>query len=196
MGPQEIKTAVEDARQGDREAFGKLVRHYQRRVFLCAMRVVLNEEDANDVAQEAFVRAYRAIDRFDGRSEFFTWLYRIVVNVALNHRRANKRKPTVSLDSGASGVLSAALKQQAAGNTQREAELRQAVGDVRHALGELPDSLRATVALVIFDGLSYAETAKVLEVSQGTVAWRVHEARKRLRQILEKHLDGVEVDDR
>ena len=193
MGPQEIKTAVQRARQGDRDAFGKLVRHYQRRVFLCALRVVLNEEDAHDVAQEAFVRAYRAIDRFDGRSEFFTWLYRIVVNVALNHRRASKRKPTQSLDSV---VLPPALAEQAGGDAQKAVELRQTVADVRQALGDLPESLRATVALVIFDGLSYVETAKVLEVSQGTVAWRVHEARKRLREQLARHLDGVEVDNR
>src|SRR5436190_19419830 len=81
---------IERARSGDRQAFGQLVVLYQRRVYATARRMVGGHADADDVSQEAFLRAYRGLKGFDGRADFFTWLYRIVVNVALNHIRAGK----------------------------------------------------------------------------------------------------------
>ncbi|MBC7978844.1 MAG: sigma-70 family RNA polymerase sigma factor, partial [Myxococcales bacterium] len=79
------------ARQGDRAAFGRLVRRYQRRVYAAALHILGNHSDADDATQEAFVRAYRALAMFDGRADFFTWLYRIAVNTALNALRSAKR---------------------------------------------------------------------------------------------------------
>src|SRR5262245_20971720 len=83
---------LDRARAGDRQAFGKLVETYQKRVYATARRMVGRHADADDVAQEAFLRAWRGLKSFDGRADFFTWLYRIVVNVALNHLRTGQRK--------------------------------------------------------------------------------------------------------
>src|SRR5688500_5789797 len=82
---------LDRARQGDREAFGRLVRRHQRRVYAAALHILGNHSDADDVTQESFVRAYRGLATFDGRADFFTWLYRITVNTALNALRSDKR---------------------------------------------------------------------------------------------------------
>src|SRR6267143_1029753 len=89
MGDEE--TDLDRARQGDREAFGRLVRRHQRRVYAAALHILGNHSDADDVVQETFVRAFRGLQGFDGRSDFFTWLYRITVNTALNALRGGKR---------------------------------------------------------------------------------------------------------
>src|SRR6266508_6473994 len=91
---------VERAKRGDREAFAALVRKHQKRVYSTAFHITGNHGDADDVAQEAFIRAYRGLPRFDGRADFFTWLYRIVVNVALNAVRARKRNAAEPLETG------------------------------------------------------------------------------------------------
>src|SRR5258706_13793592 len=91
---------VERAKRGDREAFAALVRKYQRRVYSTAFHITGNHGDADDVAQEAIIRAFRGLPRFDGRSDFFTWLYRIVVNMALNAVRARKRAAAEPLEVG------------------------------------------------------------------------------------------------
>src|SRR5258706_12843550 len=94
---------VERAKRGDREAFAALVRKYQRRVYSTAFHITGNHGDADDVAQDAFIRAFRGLPRFDGQSAFFTWLYRIVVNVALNVVRARKRNASEPLEAGGPG---------------------------------------------------------------------------------------------
>src|SRR3954463_12852671 len=91
---------LDRARQGDREAFGRLVRRHQRRVYAAALHITGNHSDADDVAQEAFVRAYKGLATFDGRSDFFTWLYRITVNTALNQLRSGKRTTALGAKSG------------------------------------------------------------------------------------------------
>src|ERR1700733_10624108 len=89
------------ARQGDREAFGRLVRRHQRRVYAATLHILGNHSDADGAAQDAFVRAYRGLATFDGRADFFTWLYRIAVNTALNALRSGKRGVALSQRSGA-----------------------------------------------------------------------------------------------
>src|SRR6476646_810882 len=92
---------LDRARNGDREAFGRLVRRHQRRVYAAALHILGNHSDADDVTQEAFVRAYRGLGSFDGRADFFTWLYRIAVNTALNALRSGKRGAVLHQRSGA-----------------------------------------------------------------------------------------------
>lgn len=194
----DLRSAVERARRGDRQAFGQLVRHYQRRVYRTAYRMLGNHHDADDAAQEAFVRAYRGIGSFDTRSNFFTWLYRIVVNVALNQLRSRKRRPQVVYDAEAIEriVLPEGLEQQAAGDPRKSLELKRMVADIGAALDELSESLRITLVLVVFDGLSYREAAEILDCSEGTVAWRVHEARGKLRERLLGYLsEGPREDE-
>src|ERR1044071_6319703 len=91
MGDGTIDPDLDRARGGDREAFGRLVRRHQRRVYAAALHILNNHSDADDATQEAFVRAYKGLASFDGRSDFFTWLYRITVNTALNALRSDKR---------------------------------------------------------------------------------------------------------
>src|SRR3954466_1921848 len=92
---------LDRARRGDREAFGRLVRRHQRRVYAAALHILGNHSDADDATQETFVKAFRALTTFDGRADFFTWLYRITVNTALNTLRGGKRGAALSEKSGA-----------------------------------------------------------------------------------------------
>jgi RNA polymerase sigma-70 factor, ECF subfamily len=185
---EEVRSVVARAKTGDRKAFGELVRSTQRRVFMTALRMMGNDDDARDVTQDAFVRAYRGLASFDGRSEFFTWLYRIVVNVALNHRRQTRRRRSVPLEEV---ELSEPMLQSAGSDPRRALELKRSVLETRAALDELSPALRATVVLVIMEGMPYREAAAILECSEGTVAWRVHEARQKLRQRLGEQLPAV-----
>ena len=185
---EDIRPDIERARQGDREAFGRLVRKYQRRVYLTAYRMTGNEEDANDMAQEAFIRAFRGMARFDNRSNFFTWLYRIVVNVSLNHLRSRKRRAALPLESV---TLPPELQRDAGDDPDRVLEAKRKLQKVHEAMDELGESLRTTVVLVVMEGMSYADAAEVLECSEGTVGWRMHEARRKLKERLGHHLEGA-----
>lgn len=185
----DVRSILERARRGDRDAFGKLVLSYQRRVYMTAYRMMGNHDDASDVAQDAFIRAYRGIASFDARSDFFTWLYRILVNVALNHLRQRRRRRTVAFEEV---VLPAPLAEEAGDDPRRALELKRMMFEIGQALETLPVTLRATLVLVILEGLPYREAAEILDCSEGTVAWRVHEARKLLRDPLGKFLTDPE----
>jgi RNA polymerase sigma-70 factor (ECF subfamily) len=140
--------------------------------------------EAEDVTQETFVRAYGALARFDGRSEPFTWIYRIAVNLSLNAIRARKTQRTSSPpdDPRIEGLLAEARSGLASPADQTaERQLALALLD---GMNELSDTLRTTLILVGIDGLSHAEAADVLGCPEGTVAWRVHEARRKLRAYL------------
>ena len=185
---EDIRPDIEKARNGDRGAFGVLVRRYQRRVYMTAYRMMGNHDDASDVAQEAFIRAFRGMTSFNAQSDFFTWLYRIVVNVSLNHLRKARKQRTVSVEDV---TLPEPLRKQAGSDPRKVAEFKRTVLEVERALEELPESLRVTVVLVIFEGMSYREAAEVLECSEGTVGWRIHEARKKLRDRLGNYIGAA-----
>jgi len=188
----DVRSILERARKGDRDAFGKLVQSYQRRVYMTAYRMMGNHDDASDVVQDAFIRAYRGISRFDGRSDFFTWLYRILVNVALNHLRQRRRRRSVAIEEV---VLPPPQAEEAGDDPRRALELKRMVYEIGRALDMLPATQRATLVLVILEGLPYREAAEILECSEGTVAWRVHEARRLLRDPLGKFLTDSEEDE-
>ncbi|HMJ15761.1 MAG TPA: sigma-70 family RNA polymerase sigma factor [Polyangiaceae bacterium] len=176
---------VDAARAGDAEAFGSLVRRYQKRIYRLAVHLLRDAAEAEDVTQDTFVRAYGALDRFDGRSEPFTWMYRIAVNLSLNRIRARKaRRQSATLDDPRiEGLLldaPSAVTDPASHSADRELALVLCDG-----LDDLSETLRTTLVLITVDGLSHAEAAHVLACPEGTVAWRVHEARKRLRLFLE-----------
>jgi RNA polymerase sigma-70 factor (ECF subfamily) len=175
------------ARQGDRAAFGALVRRHQRRVYATALHILGNHGDADDVTQETFVRAYRGVRTFDGRSDFFTWLYRITVNTALNHVRSNKRAAALG-EAGATAVDHSGGRPEALGMPERTpAEwltLSQEVQRVLTAIAGLSPPLRVTIVLATVEQLPYKQIAEILDVPEGTVAWRVNEARRILRERL------------
>jgi RNA polymerase sigma-70 factor, ECF subfamily len=175
------------AKRGDRGAFGALVRKYQRRVYATALHITGNHHDAADVAQDAFVRAYRGLARFDERSDLFTWLYRITVNTALNHLRGRKRVDNLAR-AGATEVAAEGGRPEKLGDEERTPrewlELQERYRRVLEGVSALSSSLRITLLLATVEGKSYREIAEILDIPDGTVAWRVNEARKQLRQRL------------
>ena len=186
---RELVTA---AREGDAEAFGLLVRRHQRRVYRLAVHLLKSGAEAEDVTQDTFVRAYGALDRFDGRSEPFTWIYRICVNLSLNALRSRKtRRASSPDDPRIEGLL--VDNRPAAGSPQRSTADKQLGRALVEGIDELSDTLRTTLVLVCIDGLSHAEAGEVLGCPEGTIAWRVHEARKKLRGMLSER--GFTDDD-
>jgi len=185
LGPTD-QEAVAQAAKGDHEAFRVLVERYQNRAYGLALRVMRDEESARDVVQEAFLKAYRSLDRFEGRSSFYTWLYRIVMNLCLDAKRRQPAGRLVEWDEQRA-VQTAAVDpdRQRASSPSGELERSQLRDALRHAIEQLPDDARETLVMREIDGLSYAEIAQALEIPKGTVMSRLHHARKRLRTLLE-----------
>ena len=183
--------AIARARAGDHEAFRVLVERYQARAFRLALRVMRDEEQARDVVQEAFLKVYRSLDRFEGRSSFYTWLYRVVMNLCLDAKRRDRSDRHVEWDEEHALHTDPASASDAVSETRRaevdpggeleRAELRVAVAS---AIETLPDDARRTLVLREVDGLSYAEIAKILGIPKGTVMSRLHHARKRVKEVL------------
>lgn len=176
---------VEAARAGDAEAFGALVRRHQKRVYRLANHLLRNGSEAEDVAQETFVRAYGALSRFDGRSEPFTWIYRIAVNLSLNAIRARRPSRSTSLSEDPRMENELVETSGATGNPARLSQDRELALALLDGMDTLSETLRTTLVMVSLDGMSHAEAAAVLGCPEGTIAWRVHEARRKLRLYLE-----------
>ncbi len=168
---------VARAKAGDARAFEALVRRYRKRIYALALHLTGSGHDADDITQDVFLRAYRALETFEGRSEFFTWVYRMTVNRSLNARRDRDRRGEEPMDDLR---VELAVGIDARGNPAREAELRQNYTRLVRALDALPTEMRTSVVLVALQGLSHGEAAVVQKCSEGTIAWRLHEARRRL----------------
>ncbi len=178
---------LDGARNGDREAFGRLVRRHQRRVYAAALHILGNHSDADDATQEAFVRAFKGLSTFDGRADFFTWLYRITVNTALNSLRGGKRGAALSQKSGQEAAHVGGRPEalgQAGSDPARTLQTSAEVSRVIDAIAELSPSLRVTLVLATIEDMPHKQIAEILEIPEGTVAWRVNEARRLLRQRL------------
>ncbi len=176
---------VDQARSGNSQAFGTLVRRHQRRIFRLAFHLMRGGAEAEDVTQETFVRAYQALSRFDGRSEPFTWLYRIAVNLSLNAIRASKntKDSTPSDDPRIESLLLETRPSQGS-DPVTASQQRQLAAALCDGIDSLSETLRSTLILVAIDGLGHDEASKILGCPEGTVAWRVHEARRKLREYL------------
>jgi len=172
---------VAAAKAGDGRAFEALVSRYRKRIFALALHITRSASEADDIAQDVFLKAYRALPEFEGRSQFFTWVYRMTVNRSLNVRRDRARRGEDVLDDPR---LELAIAVDARSNPSREAELRQSYARLLRALDGLPIDMRTTVILVSLQGLSHGEVAVVQKVSDGTIAWRMHEARRRLHEAM------------
>jgi RNA polymerase sigma-70 factor (ECF subfamily) len=177
---------IERARSGDAEAFATFVRRHQRRIFRLAVHMVRSAVEAEDLTQETFVRAYQAIGRFDGRSEPFTWVYRICVNLSLNAIRARKtRKSGGEPDDPRVESLLAERRPSHGADPAGAAVSRQQAEALYEGIDSLSETLRTTLVLVTVDGMPHDQAAAVLGCPEGTVAWRVHEARRKLKAFLE-----------
>jgi RNA polymerase sigma-70 factor (ECF subfamily) len=183
--PHDEAALIDQCRRGDSAAFGDLVRKYQDRVFNTCWRLCGNRTDAEDLTQEAFVRAFQSIDRFAGRSRFYTWVYRIAVNLTISARRKDRRARWPSLDAEQSGTdgeasrgdqLDSGEASPAEKACDREQEAR-----VMAALSSLEDEPRAVVILRDLESLGYDEIAEILDIPAGTVKSRLHRARLALR---------------
>ena len=177
---------IRGARTGDRGAFERLVLLYEKKVYNLAFRMMGNHEDASDVAQEAFLRAFSRLREFRGDSSFSTWLYRIVANVCLDELRRKKRQRVSYLSEPASTEDGDMARQIASTDPGPEEFLeRQEIKEaIQRAIESLPDDHRLIVILRDMNGLSYEEISAVLGCSLGTVKSRLNRARNALRQRL------------
>lgn len=168
-------SAIEATRSGDREAFDRLVVRYQRDVYRLCFRYVNNHHDANDMAQEVFLRAYRAIGSFRGDSSFHTWLYRIGVNTCLNFK-ALRRVPTEEIGDAVADRSPTAADRVLADERARR---------VREAVSRLPEKQRATVILKMYHDLTHEEVAGILGSTVGTVKANLFHGLANLRKFLQ-----------
>lgn len=169
---------VARAQAGDALAFTELVRRYRPRIYALALAITGNAAAADDIAQDVFTKAFTVLHKFEGRSAFFTWVYRMAMNRALNERRVQSRREAREV--GDDPRLELAVATDSGGDPARAAMLRERYRLLLAALDALPADLRMTVILVALQGLSHGEVAVVQKVSEGTIAWRMHEARNRL----------------
>lgn len=175
---------VAAAQLGDVRAYGVLVERYQRRIHRLAAHMLKSPADADDVTQDTFVRAYNALGRFDGRSEPFTWIYRIAINLSLNVLRSRRVRRHATTDEDPR--LESQLVEQRPGYADPAGNSadREIFATLSAAMDTLSETLRTTLILVCVDGQSHADAAKILGCPEGTIAWRVHEARRKLREQL------------
>jgi len=189
---QEDAVWVERARGGDRAAFHALFNKYQRRVYAVALGVVKRPEDAMDIVQDAFIKVHRHLDTFQGSSSFYTWLYRIVMNLGIDHVRKHRKLvewgDDVSLDQVAGDHT--LLPKLSDGDPGRSVARRELSDKIRQALDTLPEYHRAVIMLREVEGMSYEEIAEVLEVPKGTIMSRLFHARRKMQDQLQDYLGG------
>ena len=186
---------VERAQQGDTKAFEMLVVKYNRRLGRLLSRFIKDEHEVNDVVQESFIKAYRALPNFRGDSAFYTWLYRISINTAKNFLANNNKRPIMSNDiTNGDGEVMDVVVEQVADNLTPEAELmnKQILQTVESAVAKLPEDLRRAITLREMDGLSYEEIAEVMQCPIGTVRSRIFRAREVIAADLRPLLDTSE----
>jgi RNA polymerase sigma-70 factor (ECF subfamily) len=177
MGSLSEDELIQKAIDGEVEAFGELVKKYQKRIYSLIYQMTFSHEDANDLSQETFFRAYKSLSKFKKESSFYTWLYRIAVNLVLNHlkKRKNERK-NLSFDI------------HYLDSPQKILEKKEFYKKLKEVISMLPLSQRITLNLVVNHGLSHKEIAKIQGCSEGTISWRIFQARRFLREKLEPYL--------
>jgi len=187
---EEEKILVDRALDGDDLAFRELVERYQRRVYALAYGILRDREDAWDVAQEAFVKAYRNLARFEGNAAFYTWLYRIAYNLSMDALRARARRDVVDMDdSRVADVAASSDDAPRDADPAHVADRKELAAVIRQAMSKLSDKHRAIIVLREIEGLSYEEMAEVLKISKGTVMSRLFHARKNLQKLLAPYVE-------
>lgn len=185
MHEEQILQIIEDILAGDFNAFEDIVRAYEKNVYNIALRMSGSREDALDISQEAFLKAYRSLRSFRGESKFSVWLYRIVSNTALDYLRTRARRAADSLsvedESGESAELAIADESQSPETLLERKLTREAL---QRGLNSLPEDQRKILLLREIEGFSYEEIGKILSIESGTVKSRIFRARKKLCEFL------------
>ncbi|MHC4425086.1 MAG: sigma-70 family RNA polymerase sigma factor [Planctomycetota bacterium] len=183
---------VEQCRQGDSAAMEQLILKYQNRIYNIVLKICRDPDDAAELTQETFVKIIENLNRFEGRSSFYTWAFRIAVNLTLNYCQRNARLALRSLDaeeeqcdSQARHVLKDLLSDDSSPDPAALAQSKELYEIVVKALMRLDDAQRAVVVLRDIEGMSYARIAEVLDIELGTVRSRLSRARSKLRDVLE-----------
>ena len=194
MGESELDQAlVERVQKGDKRAFDLLVRKYQHKIVSVVTRYVSDWSEAQDVAQEAFIRAYRALGAFRGDSAFYTWIYKIAINTAKNHLVSRGRRPPIGDIAIEDAVLLDGASQLRERATPERELLRQEIEQtVFGTVEELPEELRTAITLREVDGVSYEEIAEAMNCPIGTVRSRIFRAREAIDEKLRPLLSETE----
>ncbi|MCW9025594.1 MAG: RNA polymerase sigma factor RpoE [Gammaproteobacteria bacterium] len=180
MGEQSIDQAlVERVQRGDKKAFDTLVLKYQLRIIKVLSRYMRDQTEVEDIAQEAFIKAYRALPNFRGDSAFYTWLYRIAINTAKNHLVAQgRRPPNTDVDAADAEQFEGVSGLKEYGSPEHEALRDEIQKVVFQAIEELPDDLRTAITLRELEGMSYEDIAQAMDCPIGTVRSRIFRARE------------------
>lgn len=186
---------VRRSKNGDQEAFSELVRRYRRRAYCLAYGMLGNREDALDITQEAFYKAFRSLQGFRGGGGFYTWFYRIVYNLAIDFRRREWRKKNMEYEDGRDHTEASVFEASPSlsSNPARDAARKELNSMIMGAIQSLSKEHRAVILLREVEGFSYDEIARTLRVRKGTVMSRLHYARQRLQEILTPYIKEGEI---
>jgi RNA polymerase sigma-70 factor (ECF subfamily) len=185
---------VERVQQGDKRAFDMLVIKYQHKVAALVSRFIYDHAEVQDVTQEAFIKAYRALPNFRGESQFYTWLYRIAVNTAKNYLVSRgRRPPSTDIDVEDAMYFEGNSQLKDLENPQNKLSSEELMEKVNQSIKKLPEDLRVALTLREYDGMSYEEIADVMGCPVGTVRSRIFRARETVEQAIKPLLDHTEV---
>lgn len=176
--PAEIeaeRTLIRAIQGGDMDAFETLVKSYEQKVYWVAYGLVGNAEDARDISQDCFLRVYKAIDRFDLRYNFYTWLYRIVVNLSIDRLRKNGKRNAVSIEEFPTDPSHQSTPELALQNTEKGRKILE-------VLDQLPDKYRTMIVLRDIEEMGCEEIAKIIGCTSATTRWRLHRAREMFKE--------------
>ncbi|ART74716.1 RNA polymerase sigma factor SigW [Sutcliffiella horikoshii] len=180
-----IRKRIKQIKKGDQDAFAEIVELFKDKIYQLVYRMIGNSHEAEDIAQEAFIRAYININSFDVNRKFSTWLYRIATNLTID--RIRKKKPDYYLDAEVAGTEGLTMYSQVAADIalpEEEVETMELQGEIQRQILKLPDKYRSVIVLKYIDELSLIEISEILEIPVGTVKTRIHRGREALRQQL------------